>query len=417
MKNTKSDQKRKQTLKVKDHIARNGRRFSLLYDTDGDGFPLFYPTAYTSLRTASLTANTQRANLYVLKSLYTWADEQGIDLELRFATKKLLSLPEVESLTQHISVSSRENDGSQVTGRRINNSLKVLALYLSWLFGRLTQDSNAPENYALIEKLEKSLLERKVKSGSPAAAKQKQIDKKLNEVTREALLEMFSNPYDDDATAFDKGIAFRNALALYILYDSGMRAGELLSLKLEHFLPARGGDHAYLVVERNHDDRYDRRQMQPVAKTLGRDIAISPQLEKMILEYLGTWRADIPNAGFEKTAFIFVKHKKGQGQGREITLNTFRAALTEMIKKDARLRHLHPHLLRHDWNYRFSLKCEAEGMSEAKERSDREYLMGWAPGSESAKIYDRRYVRESAFKTGLAIAEDTAKDSKSRKNK
>jgi len=407
---TKSDQECKQTLRVRDHVARDGRRFSLLYDADGDGFPLYYPTAYTTLRTAGLAANSQRANLYILKNLYNWAHDQGIDLELRFTSKRLLSLSEVESLTQDVMVSKRESDGSQVSRGRINNSLKLLACFFSWLFGRLTRDSNTPENKDLIETLTKSLLERMVRRGSQSAADQRQIDKKLHEITRDALLEMFACPYQTESTNFDKGIAFRNTLALQILYETGMRIGELLSLKLENFIPATGGDHAYLQITRNHDDSFDRRVLQPVAKTLGRNVPISSGLEEKILEYLGSWRADIHNVSFEQNAFIFVKHKRGVGQGHEIAINTFRAALSHMIIKDIRLKGLHPHLLRHDWNYRFSQKCEEQGLTEDQERSERECLMGWATGSSSAKIYDRRHIRESAFRTGLAIARDTDRD-------
>ncbi|HCN63905.1 MAG TPA: hypothetical protein DIT33_10975 [Pseudomonas sp.] len=75
-------------LKIRDYKARSGWRFSLLFDEDGNGFPLFYPTAYMTIRSASLMANTQRITLLILKKVYTWASGRGIELEHRFATNE-----------------------------------------------------------------------------------------------------------------------------------------------------------------------------------------------------------------------------------------------------------------------------------------------------------------------------------------
>ncbi|UVM53154.1 site-specific integrase [Pseudomonas sp. B21-015] len=420
-------------LRIKDYKARDGSRFSLLMDTEGDGFPLYFPTAYISMRLASLTANTQRVNLYCLKKLYDWANEKKIDLDHRFATKKLLTVPEVESLVQSLSTNTKELDGTRIKGARVSYYLDILIDYLGWLFGHWIKDSNSEENRFLIERLQANLAERKPKSGSKSQAKRRRIAKKLTDEADTALLELFEsfddknpeNPKKENleygtskiepVSNFKHGLAFRNALALRILYDIGIRLGELLSLRYSDFIPASAGEHAYIRIERNHDDEFDRRINQPVAKTLGRTLPISEQLEQMMFTYLGTYRAEIPNVGFDDGSFIFVNHKGGRNQGREIEIATFRSALAVIISRDKRLKGLHPHLLRHHWNYRFSQDCIKRGLSDQKAREEREHWMGWVAGSQSALDYDLRSIQQSANEHGRAIASDTARNKSDRK--
>lgn len=411
------------TLRIKDYKARDGVRFSLLIDTDGDGFPLYFPTAYVSMRLAGLTASTQRVNLYCLKKLYDWANEKKIDLDHRFATKKLLTVPEVESLVQSLSTNTKELDGTRIKGVRVRYYLDILIDYFGWLFGHWIKDSNTEANRLLIERLQANLAERKPNKGSESRAKRRRIAKKLTDAADTALLELFEsfddttseNQNNESTSNFKLGLAYRNALALRILYDTGMRLGELLSLRYSDFIPASGGEHAYIRIDRNHDDEFDRRMNQPVAKTLGRTLPISDQLERMMFLYLGTYRAEIPNVGFEDGSFIFVNHKSGDNQGREIEISTFRSALAIIIKRDRRLKGLHPHLLRHHWNYRFSQDCVNRGLSNQKAREEREHWMGWVAGSQSALDYDLRSIQESANEHGRAIASDTARKKSDRK--
>lgn len=418
-------------LRIKDYKAKDGVRFSLLVDSEGDGFPLYYPTAYISMRVASLTAGTQRVNLSCLKKLYDWANEKKINLDHRFSTKKLLTMPEVESLVQAVSRNTKETDGTRIKGTRVRYYLDIVIDYFGWLFEHWITDSNTEANSQLIKRLQASLAERKPNKGSEARAKRRRIAKKLTDAADAALMEMFRS-FDEvkaenqetpkvsasgnlPLSNFKLGLAFRNVLALRILYDIGIRLGELLSLRYSDFIPASGGEHAYIRIERNHDDEFDRRMNQPVAKTLGRTLPISEQLEQMMFIYLGRYRAEIPNVGFEDSSFIFVNHKGGENQGREIEIATFRSALAVIINRDKRLKGLHPHLLRHHWNYRFSKDGIEKGLTDQQIREKREHWMGWVAGSQSAHDYDLRNIQESANEYGLAIASDTAKKKSDRK--
>jgi integrase len=186
-----------------------------------------------------------------------------------------------------------------------------------------------------------------------------------------------------------------------------MRIGEVLGLRLQDFVSASGGESAYLIVRRYHDDKKDDRPIQPVAKTSARILPVDQSLEIALSKYL-LLRSDVPHAGFSDDDFLLVNHLGGQRQGKAVSESSFRSALSVLKKKFPHLGNLHPHLLRHHWNYLFSIKATQKGMSEIEERATREYLMGWAEGSESALRYNKRHIQEKAFEIGLEIANDTA---------
>jgi len=82
------------------------------------------------------------------------------------------------------------------------------------------------------------------------------------------------NPY------LSPGVRKRNALMFELMYETGMRAAEVLALQI--------GDVDFLVgtvkVVRRHDNPDDTRKRQPVPKTLERDIPINLPLARRVRE-------------------------------------------------------------------------------------------------------------------------------------
>ena len=72
---------------------------------------------------------------------------------------------------------------------------------------------------------------------------------------------------------------------------------------------------------------------------------------------------------------------------------------------------LHCHLLRHDWNYRYSKMVDEMGISTENEKEWRAILMGWAPKSTMVKIYNHRHVQEQSLLAGVKVANDTKRKS------
>lgn len=394
-------------LKIQSFIAPDGERFSQIYENDS-GFPLFYPTAYCSryLRTR-YTHSTQKEHLFAIKKFYEWANSLEINLSQRLGSRVFFTAGELDSLANWVSLKKGYGAGGAISGEKINACLTAISRYLSWHADEIITDSNRPEIRTAIDHMTNALKARHVRQESISRKAQRILDKRLPDEMRAELEKIFNLPLNNVKKLADHGPNFRNILALRILYETGMRVGEMLSLTLADFHPTTGGDHAMLEIRRNHNDAFDDRIRQPVAKTNGRHIPISQGLSDFISTYLKQWRHKVPNVGFENRDFLLITHRKGKRQGGPLQYSALESGIANLKRNHPSLRGLHPHLLRHDWNYRFSLFSSQAGYLPAKEQAAREFLMGWVPGSESAKRYNLRHIRESAFKIGLQVASHT----------
>ncbi|MEC9411430.1 MAG: site-specific integrase [Pseudomonadota bacterium] len=403
------------TLQLKNFIAQNGERFSQLYELNSNGFPLFYPTAYSTrnLRTG-YAHNTQKEHLLAIKKLYEWAESclqtstgESLDIHERLVRQKFFTPYEIDALVSFVSVKRNSLDGEVLTGAKVNNQLTAIARYISWYAEEVITDSNKLEVQSSITKMSNMILAKKVRESSRTRTAQKTLAKKLPDEAREKLLDLFNNPLKGVEKKANFGSRIRNITELRVLYDTGMRIGELHGLRLSDFQMAFGGEPATLNVVRYHDDVNDDRVDQPVAKTLARPIPIDEELSSFIANYIKNWRSKVPNVGFDDNDFLFVIHRKGSRQGKASTISSFNSGIETLKKHTPSLATLHPHLLRHDWNYRFSLKAKELGYNEKEEQSIREFLMGWVDNSQSAALYNRRRIQEKAFELGVQVASHT----------
>lgn len=407
---------------LKTYIAQDGERFSLMFGPDEPGVPLIYPCAFISCRErGQSTHHTQLTILSGIQRLKEWERDRKINLEERLARGELMTISEIDNLAAHVRSRRNAKKGEVISSRKFNDYWTSICRYIGWLTDELLPNRDRANVRKLVEDQTSRLAQKTRKRAESKARKNQRIlDEKISELGRAQLLALFGEPLKDlkiaiNTTSYshaEKGVRLRNIIMLRILYETGMRRGELLSLKLKSFVEASGGEGAYLSIERNHDDELDRRANQPVAKTLGRDVSISAELEAQIFEYITQYRAELNNVGLTEESFIFCVHRIGKTQGNAISVNGFNSALEQIKKKHPVLSKCHAHAFRHDWNYRFSLKADKLGMSETEEAEAREQQMGWIPGSEMAKVYNQRHRRERAMAVGREIAEDTVRPKK-----
>jgi integrase len=402
------------TLTIQSYIAANGERFSLLLDNDNNKLPCFYPTAFIArhIRTTS-THETQKAYLNAIKRLLAWADKSSINIEARILSKRFLSVAELDDLVHTLRLKIRGDKGEVISQIKLNTLLSYVVKYINWLIPELLVDTDSIEVNGYIARLQ-GVLNAHVskKTGSRSANAQKVLAKRLSTDMEEVLLYLFANPFKGLLRESDQGSRLRNILMLRILYETGMRRGELLSLKIKSFYESTAGEHPSLVIERNHHDEFDSRVNQPVAKTNGRRLKISYALEEMIKSYLYDYRAKLPRSGLEDEDFIFVNHRLGPKQGDPFSTSSFNSALQDLKRNFKGLDGVHPHLLRHHWNWRYSQLPKADGYTEESDAIDRCYLMGWAHNSQMAKVYNLVHIMEEANAKALMMSMDT-----SRKNK
>ncbi|UTW07990.1 site-specific integrase [Pseudomonas benzenivorans] len=399
---------------IKTFITSSGERLSQLYKTEEPDLPLFYPTAYIA-RTVrpSATHETQKVYLAVIRRVCEWESSRNIDLALSFRSRKFLTAAQVDDLANYLRASKLGGKGAVISSPKYNTYVTYTAGYLRWLAQELITDANTPEIREALAAQDTMLLRKKRrKAGSSSARDQRVVSARLSTDARNQLLDLFHQPFEGLRKPQDFGPRLRNIVMLRVLYETGMRAGELLSLKLRNIIEAGGGDSAYLDIERNHHDAIDTRLHQPVAKTLGRKVPISEHLEEQLRNYRDNWRADIPMAGFSDENFIFIVHRGGRSQGRALPITAFGSGLANLRQSFCALSQVRPHLLRHDWNYRFSIIADREDMSFEDECTLREQLMGWVPGSPMSRRYNLRHIEEKSQEIGRKIATDTARITK-----
>ncbi|MGV8677296.1 site-specific integrase [Pseudomonas aeruginosa] len=399
---------------IKTFVASSGERFSQLYEADEPGFPLFYPTAFIarSIR-SSTTHETQKVYLAAIKRICEWESSRNIDLAVCFHGRKFLSIAQIDDLANHLRARKSGGKGEVIGSHKYNTYIAYAAEYLRWLAQEVITDSNTPDVRDAIDLQNTTVLRKKRrKAGSKSAREQRIVAARLPIDASNQLLDLFDQPFQGLQQPQDFGPRLRNVVMLRVLYETGMRLGELLSLKLRSLIEAVGGDSAYLEIERNHHDAFDTRLQQPVAKTLGRRVPISESLEDQLKDYRDNWRAEVPKVGFLDEDFIFVVHRGGRSQGKAISKTAFGTGLSNLKRIFSALTQTHPHLLRHDWNYRFSKKVDSEGVSFEEERSSREQLMGWVPDSPMSRIYNRRHIEEQSHEIGRKVASDTSRITK-----
>jgi integrase len=200
------------------------------------------------------------------------------------------------------------------------------------------------------------------------------------------------------------GIRKRNALIFELLYETGMRSGEVLALQVNDVDYEAG----VIRVVRRHDNPHDPRKRQPVPKTLSRDIPISILFAQRLREYVMEVRGKIPRRN--KKPFLFVTHKRGEYQGRPISDSLFRNQILGRATKakPELFEEISRHGFRHNFNYRLSKKIDEHNLrsktdpsikyvTEKEEIQIRMQLNGWSSEA-TAQTYNLRHIQELANK-------------------
>lgn len=409
------------------HVLGSGER--VLFLRDELGVPLFFPTLFTTsqLRNAGAAANTIRNKLLDIGVLMRWERENGRNVLEEVRNGSYLSVADIASLRDFARLDMRYLDESPrrkrtsgavhfleasvsapraaptVGPQQHYNRLSTIAEYLEFCATVITQHSGSETAANQVRRMAKTIrshrprgLSKRVNDESVLRSPPSELIQRFMEVAAE---DAPSNPFRND------GVRLRNAIIFGVLRYTGMRRGELLSLRVDQI---DFGEEPLLWVRRNQDDRHDPRPNQPSTKTLERPIPIPDDLANQIHTYILEYRSRVPPA--RRHPYLFVSHKKGKTWGRPLSISAISSRMfASMRKVDESFGEIHPHALRHNFNYEFSVRIDKanararelsggrEGalISEAREADMRAYLNGHR-STASAAVYNRRHVREES---------------------
>lgn len=405
------------------HILGGGERVPMLHDASG--VPLFYPTLFatTQLRNAGAAVNTIRNKLSDIVVLMRWERSNGRDLNTEFSCGRWLSLADIESLRdfakldmRNMAPERRPGDAepvlvdffearigsslavASVGGQQHFNRLSTIADYLEFLGSVLTSHRQSSDSASGIAQMVATLRKHRPRGLAPRFGGG---DEERSPPT--AIIERFMEVGSEDDPrnpVRDPGMRLRNAILFGLLFNTGMRIGELLSLRLDQF----DLGHAPTVrIKRNQDDVHDSRRYQPVAKTKERQIPLPDELGSMIQRYIMQVRSKVKPA--RRHPYLIVSHRKDRTWGHPLSVSTVRQIFKRMRSVDAEFDCIHPHAFRHHFNYRLSAEIDKRNrkgeqgatapITEARELDIRAHLNGHR-NKRSGETYNRRHIRESS---------------------
>lgn len=418
---------------------------------DEQGVPLFYPTLFATsqLRNAGAAVNTIRNKLADLVVLMRWEQAKKRDLITEFRSGRFLTVADVDSLRDFAKLDMRDwqpdnkkaspqSDGiidfteaqvaskkpqSTIGGQQHFNRLSTFADYLEFTASVVTQHQNSPKVAQEIARMAKTIRKHRPKG----LAKQIDEDQELRSPPTE-LVDRFMavGAEGDPRNPFrDPNVQLRNAIIFGVARLTGMRRGELLSLRLDQF---DLGHEPHVWVRRNQDDANDSRRYQPVAKTKERPLPLPESLANQIDRYIFQVRAKIGQA--RKHPYLFVSHHKSRDWGKPLSISALNQMFERMRKVDPAFAAIHTHAFRHHFNYELSVSIdennakaraketgsESSPISEARELDVRAFLNGHRSKASGAR-YNRRHVREASDKAarlvqaGLKCSKDVKEDS------
>ncbi|MGL5995676.1 MAG: tyrosine-type recombinase/integrase [Pseudomonas proteolytica] len=393
--------------KVKNFIFRDGERSCVVIG--GGGMPLYYPNLYltTQVRNSSRSSSTLTNSAGHLCAFLQAMDEAGVDLLARMSAGYVLEPFEVEALRgafQRRLLDQPEKKhgisffsvGATVSKEVMHARVGVATKYLDWLAKQYLRAPRDPDELARIIQALREL--------RPINKKRNTIKRKrgLSDVGVAAVIELLRpgsnlNIWEDPATQV------RNRLLFSVMFELGIRRGELLNLKIEDL--DFGANQ--LSVMRRADEKDDPRPDQPLVKTNDRILPVKAVLMNELRRYIADYRRHVPGA--RRHGFVFVTHKAGPTQGQPLSIVNYKNIVNGLRDAVPLLADFSGHDLRHYWNERFSKLMETASVNEPEEELMRSQLMGWKFGSGSAKHYIQRYVEKKANEHGLKMQEEIIK--------
>ena len=377
-----------------------------------------------ALRNAGRAEKTIDAHLRAIALARKWARTNGFTLEDRMATGAGLSEREIESLahmlkTEHARAREPSSARSNVLTfprsgkgalRRLPrqpdhvlspqtgaNRVRFVAGYLEWL----ARHSSADDARQRLRDAVESLNTRARISARPPAQPKKGLSGEQHERLLAAI-----NPTSPENPFRTEAVRYRNLALIACLDQTGMRRGELAGLKI------RDVDFRQLTISihRRPPDPKDPRRQRPHTKSNARKVPMKLELSDILFHYIAVLRR--AEAGARKHDYLFVAHG-GTNPGAPLSprsIGKIFDSLQRVLGFD-----LHPHLLRHTWNDRFSDTIDrgarlGKQTTEVEEERLRNYLMGWSPDSKMAERYSRRRIERAARELMKRMNEPDSRD-------
>ncbi|EIP54534.1 tyrosine-type recombinase/integrase [Escherichia coli] len=393
--------------KVKKFIMSSGERGCLILDKKSN-LPTYYQNLFltTDIRNRGATASTMEIVATNLLIFSNFLDGRGIDIIEIVELKKYLSVAEIDDLVRYAKqrfdrqkiINIKSTNYRFIAKRTFSYRIHVFSRYLKWLCGLVHSSKGIHAKYEVDVFIES------IRAHIPrnSSLNMNEIsEKSLNEEEIKVLFRLLEiggieNP-------FHKEVQVRNRLIFTLLLNLGLRAGELLNLKIDDF-DLRDNT---LSVVRRHDSKEDGRSYQPLVKTGERVIPLSDELAREIFDYISNSREKMTKR--KKHNFLFVAHCTGKNAGEPLSISAYEKVISTLKRASPELYNLSGHRLRHSWNYMYSKGIEGAELEYNRRKDLRNYLMGWSKESIMCDRYNYKYISQQEKDVVLKVYKSVSK--------
>nr|EEU4446045.1 site-specific integrase [Escherichia coli] len=385
----------------------SGERGCLILDKKSN-LPTYYQNLFltTDIRNRGATASTMEIVATNLLIFSNFLDGRGIDIIERVELKKYLSVAEIDDLVRYAKqrfdrqkiINIKSTNYRFIAKRTFSYRIHVFSRYLKWLCGLVHSSKGIHAKYEVDVFIES------IRAHIPrnSSLNMNEIsEKSLNEEEIKVLFRLLEiggieNP-------FHKEVQVRNRLIFTLLLNLGLRAGELLNLKIDDF-DLRDNT---LSVVRRHDSKEDGRSYQPLVKTGERVIPLSDELAREIFDYISNSREKMTKR--KKHNFLFVAHCTGKNAGEPLSISAYEKVISILKRASPELYNLSGHRLRHSWNYMYSKGIEGAELEYNRRKDLRNYLMGWSKESIMCDRYNYKYISQQEKDVVLKVYKSVSK--------
>ncbi len=353
-------------MRVVDHIFSDGERRPLLVN---ENFQIdFWSTLYVTVELRQNQKQTTiKKRLYDIKLLRKWEKVNNRNLLDEIKRQKFPTIETVQSIKHFCGLSSKAQStkGSKVVSftKLAKRPSAIDHVEKNYQFQRMSSINHFLKFCAReLCKFKPNVAELNGKIEEMFQLFKAYYPKKVNQVSKvthaeaedfEAFLDV-AHPNNPRNPFSNYGIKLRNYLLLQILYWTGCRPSEVLSLTFDDITHDR--NEPALRFVRRHDDVNDPRKVQPTLKTQEREINIPPGLYTDLEYYIRTIRPTFNRS--KSHPYIFVHHK-GPMSGSAMTDKAFSEAVIPKIKSiDMRFNKIQRRGFRIYFNERLSVKID-----------------------------------------------------------
>jgi integrase/recombinase XerD len=306
----------------------NARRYILV---DSNGFPVLPAMKYLKyLDKTRKSSNTQKTYCYSLKHYFTYLEEKNKDYKYIKLEDLVEFVAWLRSPYESSKVTPLQKKKAKRTEKTINLTITVIANFYDYLF------RNEEVQNDMMEKLMKQVFTggnsryksflhhiNKDKPSIRNVLKLKEPRKKIEILTKEQVQQVL------EATT-----NIRDTFLIQVLFETGLRIGEVLSLFIEDFIFDHAKGHRIRLIDRGELENGAK------LKTGEREIFVSHSLMDLYDDYLYEVIDDLDT----DTNFIYVK-LRGENAGKPMTYSDVESLFKRLKKKTGI--NLHPHLFRH----------------------------------------------------------------------